>query len=82
MFRIDESSLPARLLRLGDDMESECGLARGLGTVDLNDPAARNTAYAEGYVKAKGARGYGRNAGGTSSLPSRMMEPLPNCFSI
>ena len=56
MFRIDESGLPACLLRLGDDMESECGLARGLGTVDLNDPAARNAAYAEGYVKAKGAR--------------------------
>ena len=54
MLSIDERCEPAGLLHARDGMECERGLARGLGAVDLDDPAARQPADAEGDVKGDG----------------------------
>jgi len=54
---IDEGSQTAGLLRLGDDLQRDGGLAGGLGAEDLNDAAARDTAYSGGRVEGDGAGG-------------------------
>ena len=48
---------PADLLRLRDDLERERRLARRLRPVDLDDPAARQAAQAEGHVEGDRPRG-------------------------
>ena len=58
MLRVDEGCHTAALLRLGDDVQREGGLARGLGTVDLDDPAPWDTADTECDVERERA---GRN---------------------
>ena len=55
---IDEGAHPARLLRFGDDLEGQGGLARALRPVDLDDAAARQAADAEGDVEPERARGH------------------------
>ena len=47
VFGIDESGGAAGLLRLGDDMQRQRGLARAFRAVDLDHPAARQAADAE-----------------------------------
>ena len=59
MLGIDEAANAAPLLRLGDDMERERGLARGFGPVNLDDAAAREPADAERDVEAERAGGDG-----------------------
>ena len=82
MFRVDEGGQAAGLLRLGDDLEGDGGLAGGLQTEDLDDAAARNAAYTECGVKRDGAGGDDRDGDdGLLGETSRMTEPLPNCFS-
>jgi hypothetical protein len=50
----DERGHAALGLRLGDDLESQGGLARRLGPVNLDDAAARHAADAERIVDADG----------------------------
>ena len=52
---IDEGADAALLLRLGQDLESQRGLAGRLRPVDLDDAAARQAADAEGDVEAERA---------------------------
>ena len=54
---VDERGDAARRLRLGDDLQRERGLARGLRAVDLDDAAARHAADAEGGVERERAGG-------------------------
>ena len=51
MFGVDESRGSAGLLRFGDAMQRESGLARAFGTVDFDDAATRQTADAERDVE-------------------------------
>ena len=55
VFRIDEGAGAAVLLRLGNDVEGERGLARALGPVNLDDAAARQSSDAERDIEAQGA---------------------------
>ena len=57
---VDERGDAAQALGLGDDVERQRGLARGLRAVDLGDPASRQAADAERHVERDGA---GRNDG-------------------
>ena len=58
-------------------------LPRRLRAVDLDDAAARQAADAERDVEAERAGGDDLDVvGSTSPSPRRMIEPLPNCFSI
>ena len=58
---IDERCDPAECLRLGEYLESERGLAGGLGSVDLDDPSPRDAPDAECGVEGERSRGYRRN---------------------
>src|SRR5262245_54615039 len=60
MLGVDEGRHAALLLRLGDDLQRERGLARRLRTEHLDDAAAWDAADAEGIVEADGA---GRDRG-------------------
>ena len=53
---VDERRGAAELLDLGDDLQREGGLARRLGSVDLDDAAARQAADAERDVEAERPR--------------------------
>ena len=48
---VDERDDAAALLRLGEHVLADRGLARRLGAEDLGDPAARDAADAEGQVE-------------------------------
>ena len=52
VLRIDKRCSPAGLLRLGDNMEGQRRLSRGLRTVDLRDPPLRNPKDARGDIEA------------------------------
>ncbi len=54
---VDEGAGAAELLHLGDDLQGERGLAARLRAVDLDHPAARQAADAEGDVEAERAGG-------------------------
>ncbi len=58
---IDESTGGAELLRFGNDRQGQSGFTRGFRTVNLDDPASRQTANAQSNVQAQGAGGNGRN---------------------
>ena len=55
MFRVNESAGAAALLRLGDRMQCQGGLARTLRPIHLDDPAARQAADAKGDVQPQRA---------------------------
>ena len=57
MLGIDEAANAAALLRLGDDVQSERGLARGFRAVNLDDAAARQPADAERDIEPERAAG-------------------------
>ena len=59
MFRINHSGDAPGLLSLGDGVYCKGGLTAGFGTVDLDNPAAGQTADAGGGVKCDGAGGDG-----------------------
>ena len=82
VFGVDERAHAAGALGLGDGLQGEGGLARRLGAVDLDHPAAGQAAHAQGQVQADRAGGDDRRSRWASSLPSAMMAPLPNCFSM
>jgi hypothetical protein len=54
---VDEGGEAALFLGLGDDAETEGGLAGGFRAVDLDDAALREAADAEGEVHGEGAGG-------------------------
>ena len=56
---VDERGHTAQLLRFGDDLQRQRGLARRLGPENLDDAAARHAADAERVVDADRARGNG-----------------------
>ena len=55
MFGVDERADAAPLLRLGDDVQRQRGLARGFRPVDLDHPAARQAADPQRDVEAERA---------------------------
>ena len=55
MLRVDERRDAARLLRVGDRVQRDRGLAGALRAVDLDDPAAREAADAQRDVERDGA---------------------------
>src|SRR6185369_13723659 len=50
MLGIDEGDIPSPSLGLGNNVQGERSLARRLRAVDLGDPAAGETADAEGQI--------------------------------
>ena len=58
---VDEGGVAAGFLGLGDGVQGQRRLARALGAVDLDDPAARKAADAGDDVQGDAARGDGRN---------------------
>ena len=83
VFGIDERRHPAQLLRFRDDLQRQRRLARRLGPEDLDDAAARHAADAEREVDARWRRSESQSIGWMAPFwPRRMIEPLPNCFSI
>ena len=61
MLGIDEGAGGAHSLGGGDDREGQGGFTRGLRAVDFDDPAFRQTAYAEGDIQPQGTSGNGRD---------------------
>ena len=57
MLRIDEGGYASGFLCLGDGMDGQGGLTRRLGTVDLDDASAGETAHTEGRVQSDTAGG-------------------------
>ena len=53
-----------------------------LGAEDLDHPAARHPAHAEGEVEPSEPVGMAGTCTAAASSPMRMMAPLPNCRSI
>jgi hypothetical protein len=82
VFGVDEGAHAAELLHLGDDLQRQRGLARRFRAVDLDHPAARQAAHAQRDVQPQRAGGHDLDVLATSPSPRRMIEPLPNCFSI
>jgi hypothetical protein len=82
VFGVDEGGGAAELLHLGDDLQGQGGLAGGFRAVDLDHPAARQAADAEGDVQAQRAGGDDLDVAFDLAVAQRMIEPLPNCFSI
>ena len=52
---VNECSQAAGALRLGDDLEGDCGFARGFWAEDLRDPAAGDAANSQRRVETDGA---------------------------
>src|SRR5688500_8527162 len=57
MLGIDKGRQTAELLRLGNHLQRQCGLARRLRPEDLDDTAARHAADTERVIDADRARG-------------------------
>lgn len=57
VLRVDERRDTTRALRIGDGVQGECGLTRGLRAVDLHDAATRQASDPEGDVEGDGAGG-------------------------
>ena len=54
---VNEGAGAALLLHLGHHLQGQRGLARGFRAVDLDHPAARQAAHAQGHVQAQRAGG-------------------------
>lgn len=52
MFRIDERSISAHLLRFGHYVQCNGSFTRRLGSEYLDDPASRDTPNSECYIEA------------------------------
>ena len=76
MLGVYESTHTASLLRLGDDMERQSGLARTFRAVDLDDTALRHAADAESDVEPErpgGDRLHGRYLAAAAELHDRAL---------
>ena len=58
---VDIGDRPAGALGLGDHVQGQRGLARGLGAEDLDHPPARHSADPQGNIQRDGACADGRN---------------------
>ena len=58
MFGVNERRRTATLLHFCNDVKGEGRLARAFRTVDLDHPAARQTAYAERKIQSERAGGH------------------------
>jgi hypothetical protein len=72
----------ALLLRLRDNLQGDRRLARRFRAVDLGDTPLGNAADTKRDVKRERPVGIASTALFFDDSPSRMTEPLPNCFSI
>jgi len=72
-----EGSDAAEALGFGDDVQCHGGLAAGFRTVDFDDSAPGEPAYAEREVEERQPVGITLTGTSTSRLPRRMIEPLP-----
>lgn len=81
MFSIDERTGFTFALRCGDNLQRQGGFTGGFRTVNLDDTAHWQTAGAQRDIQRKRAGGDGFHIHG-AVFTGRMMEPLPNCFSI
>jgi hypothetical protein len=79
---VDEGGGAAELLHFGDDLQGERGLAGGFGAVDLDDPAAGRPPTPRAMSSPSEPVETVWMSLSTSPSPRRMIEPLPNCFSI
>ena len=59
MLGVDEGDHATHGLRLGQYLERERSLARGLGSIDLDDATSRDPPDAKSGIKRDGARRYG-----------------------
>ena len=82
MLRIDKRRHAASLLRFRNNLQRDGGLAEGFGPENLNHAAARNSADTERGIERNRPGGDDEMGTMASLLPRRMMDPLPNCFSI
>ena len=82
VFGVNEGRQAAGLLRIGDDVEHERGFAGGFRAENFDDPPAGKTATpSAGRTKSTPVEI--TEMGTIASFdPNRMIEPLPNCFSI
>jgi len=79
---VDEGGDATAALGVGDGVQGDGGLAGGLRSVDLDDPATRQPADAEGDVEGDGSGGDDGDTRGGFSSPRRITEPLPKFLSI
>lgn len=79
---IDKCHNATHCLGLGQDLERKRRLTGGLGTVDLDDSAARHAADTQRGIEGQGAVGMASTSSSGPPSPYLMMEPWPNFFSI
>ena len=77
---VDKGRQAAVPLRLGDDLQGDGGLARGLRAEDLGDAAAGNAAHAESRVEADGSGGDDGDGQQRLAGPEPHNRPLPELF--
>ena len=77
MLRVDEGGNPSLPLGVRDDLETDRGLSRGLGTVDLADPPAGDPSDADGGIQVDRAGGDGLDAHFRAVRPHAHDRPLP-----
>lgn len=75
VLRVDEGRDAARALGIGHRVQGDRGLTRGLGAVDLHDPAARQAADAERHVQRDRA-GRDHLDGGSGVIAQAHHRPL------
>ena len=56
MLGVDERGNAALTLGLGNDMQGQRGLSRGLGTVNFRYPALGDAAHSQGQIQGNGTR--------------------------
>jgi hypothetical protein len=78
---VDEGGDAARALHVGDRVERERRLTRGLGTVDLDDAPAGKTTHAESDIEGDRTGGDDLDGGAVVAAQSHD-RALPNCRSI
>ena len=82
MLRVHECRRAAGLLRLGDHLQGDGRLARRFRPEDFDHAPAGESADAERRVERNDPVGITEIGTMASFDPRRMIEPLPNCFSI
>ena len=82
MLGIDKCHNATHCLGLGQDLERKRRLTGGLGTVNLDDTAARHAADTSAASRARAPVGMASTSSSGPPSPYLMMEPWPNFFSI
>ena len=82
MLCVDVGGEAAVFLRIGDDVRGERRFSGRFRAEDFNDSAARNAADASAMSRVIAPVLITLISRAAECLPSVMMEPSPNCFSI